>query len=418
MMSMEGPFLAAIIARLRHPRENLAAYGIAFAFALLIESPVIMLLSASTALVQDSGSFISLRRFTYILNALLTLVLVVVLLPPIFGFLSLNQLHLPEEVADLTHLALALLLPWPAAIGYRRFHQGLLVRNNMTRLVALGTVLRLSSMALTAIAAASFLPFSGAHVGALALSAGVVAEAIASGFMAHPVVQKLRHGGASIPAGRELPLREILDFYVPLALTTFLAMGVQPMVTFFMGQSRFPLESLAVLPVVYGLSFIFRSLGLSFQEVGIALMGDRGQHYLRLRNFALSLAVFASSGLALIAFTPLSTLWFHRLSGLSPELTRFALLPTRILTILPALTVLLAFQRALLMNSRTTSPLTGSTTIEISSITAILILCIYSFDMIGVVAAAIAMTLGRVAGNFYLLPPCWKAIKWLQRAEA
>ena len=49
MMAVEGPFLAAIIARLPNPKENLAAFGIAFAFAAIVEPPVIMLLSASTA---------------------------------------------------------------------------------------------------------------------------------------------------------------------------------------------------------------------------------------------------------------------------------------------------------------------------------------------------------------------------------
>ena len=36
MMAVEGPFLAAIIARLADPKFNLAAYGIAFAFAVLV----------------------------------------------------------------------------------------------------------------------------------------------------------------------------------------------------------------------------------------------------------------------------------------------------------------------------------------------------------------------------------------------
>ena len=42
MMSIEGPFLSALIARLNEPKYNLAAYGVAFAFALIIEAPVIM----------------------------------------------------------------------------------------------------------------------------------------------------------------------------------------------------------------------------------------------------------------------------------------------------------------------------------------------------------------------------------------
>jgi len=49
MMAAEGPFLAAVIARLPDPTHNLAAFGVAYAFALIAEAPVIMMLSAATA---------------------------------------------------------------------------------------------------------------------------------------------------------------------------------------------------------------------------------------------------------------------------------------------------------------------------------------------------------------------------------
>ncbi len=128
MMAVEGPFLAAIIARLAAPTENLASFGIAIAFALIIEAPVIMLLSAATALVKDKTSYLALRRFTYALNAALTGVMLIVLLPPVFRLLTGTLLNLPDEVARLTYGAMVLLLPWPGAIGYRRFLQGTLVR--------------------------------------------------------------------------------------------------------------------------------------------------------------------------------------------------------------------------------------------------------------------------------------------------
>ncbi len=52
-----------------------------------------------------------------------------------------------------------------------------------------------------------------------------------------------------------------------------LGLAVYPMVTFFMGRAPSPVESLAVFPVVNALSFIFRAMGLSYQEVAIALLG-------------------------------------------------------------------------------------------------------------------------------------------------
>lgn len=46
-----------------------------------------------------------------------------------------------------------------------------------------------------------------------------------------------------------------------------------------MGQARFPLESLAVVPIIHGLTFIFRAGGLSYLEVVIALLGPRREHF-------------------------------------------------------------------------------------------------------------------------------------------
>jgi len=123
MMSIEGPILAALIARLAEPEFNLAAYGVAFSFALIIEAPVIMIISASTALVKNYDSFIKLRNFTFLLNAIITLLMLVLLIPQVFFFIAEDLINLPHKVAGLTHTATIILIPWPGAIGYRRFYQ-------------------------------------------------------------------------------------------------------------------------------------------------------------------------------------------------------------------------------------------------------------------------------------------------------
>lgn len=51
LMGAEAPILSAVVARLADPEINLAAYsGIVFPLSLIIESPIIMLLAASTTL--------------------------------------------------------------------------------------------------------------------------------------------------------------------------------------------------------------------------------------------------------------------------------------------------------------------------------------------------------------------------------
>ncbi|MBN1446771.1 MAG: hypothetical protein JXA28_02475 [Bacteroidetes bacterium] len=408
MMSVEGPFLAAVIARLADAKFNLAAYGVAFSFALMVESPIIMMMSASTALVSNRTSYLKLRNFTVLLNGGITVIMIILILPPVFPLIAEDLIGLPPEVADLTHLSTALLLPWPAAIGFRRFYQGLLIRNDLTRRVAYGTIIRLASMAASALLAALLTDLPGAAIGAVALSVGVTLEAGASRVMAHATLHHhlTNHDGSD----EDMSYRSIFTFYYPLALTSVLALGVHPMITFFLGQSRMALESLAVMPVINSLVFIFRSFGLSYQEVAIAKFGRDFNGYVPVRNFATGLGASAAAGLALIAFTPLADLWFRDVSGLTPDLASFALLPTQVLVLIPAASVLLSFQRAALVSTKRTGPITTATGLEVGTIILVLILCIAVFDLIGAVAASIALFTGRLVANGWLWRPVVRAV--------
>ena len=413
MMSVEGPFLTALIARLGEPKYNLAAYGVAFSFALIIEAPVIMMMSASTSLVRNFHSFTKLRTFTYTLNLIVTLGMITLIIPSVFYFIAINLIGLPNEVAKLTHTAMIILLPWPGAIGYRRFYQGVLIRNNLTKRVAYGTVVRLSSMGLAALILYLFFNVAGVIIGASALSAGVTAEAAASRFMASPILKKMKSEPS--PDNIRLNHKEIFNFYYPLALTSMITLGVQPFVTFFMGQSRMALESLAVLPVLTSFVFIFRSLGLSYQEVVIALLGENRENYKILRKFAFILSIGLVSVLLIIAFSPLAYIWFNEVSGLSIELTMFSIVPLKIMAILPMLTVLISFQRALLVDARKTKHITFATIIEFSGIVIILIIALKLLSVVGVIGATAAFVFGRIAANIYLARPALNIIRKVEK---
>jgi len=411
MMASEGPFLAAIIARLNEPKINLAAYGVAFSIALLVEAPIIMLMSAATALVKERDSYLKLRNFSYSLNGIITLVMLIVLFPPVFNLITKNLMGLPDDVVRLTHLATAIMLPWPSAIGFRRFYQGILIRSHLTRRVAYGTILRLATMAATGLICYVYFQPHGAVVGALALSVGVTVEALASRIMVHSSIKKLLTQEPKPQRLERLSYKSIITFYYPLALTSILNLGVFPMMTFFMAQSRMPLESLAVLPVIHSLVFIFRSLGLSFQEVGIALLGEKQKNYEPLKKFAILLGLVVLILFSIVSFTPLAFLWFNNVSGLSLELSRFALLPTKILALTPALMVLLTFLRSLMVNSRKTKQITIATAIELMTVILLLILTTRIFGMIGAVGAAVSLAIARIMANGYLLIPSIKVLK-------
>ena len=412
MMAAEGPFLAAIIARLPSPEFNLGAYGVAFALAILIEAPVIMLMSAATSLVKDRISYLKMRNFSRGLILGTTLLLLIVLVPGVYRWLTETLLQLPTEVADLTYGALWFFLPWPSAIGYRRFLQGVLIRAGKTRLVAMGTLIRLFAMTVAALLGYLLLDIPGAWIGGLALGTGVTVEAIAARFMAAETVRELlAEETDSGYTGRTVTYRAIATFYLPLALTSMIGLTIQPLLTFFMGRSVAPVESLAVYPVVHSLSFFFRSMGFAYQDAAIALIGEQFEHYRELRRFCFTLGAVATAGLALVAFTPLFQLWFITLSGLTPELTSFALIPARIIVPLPFLSVLLSFQRAILVEGRRTQHITWASVIEVTAVAVLFLTLGFGFEVVGATAAFTAFLGGRLLSTVYLAPGCASVLR-------
>jgi len=403
MMATEQPYLTAIVARLDNAKANLAAFGIAFAIALIFESPIIMFMTASLSLVKNKQSYLKLRSFVFLSNFLITVSMLILLIPSFFYYFMENLVELPHNIAKLSYISTLLFLPWPAAIGFRRFYQGILIRDNQTKKVAYGTIIRLVSMSTIAFIMYK-LKITGAYTGATALSVGVISEALMIKFMVNKGLKKILCKDDETKSSSDTPLtyKSIIDFYVPLSLTTILSLGISPIVTFFIGRSRSPIESLAVLPAINALVFFFRSMGLSFQEVGIAFMGAKNEGYKILKKFATILGLSVFIILFVIAFTPLSYIWFHIVSGLSLELTSFSNIPTKIMVILPGLSVLISFQRAFIVNNKKTIILSKATAIEVGIIIAVLFVSIYSLNLIGAIAATAAFVIGRMISNTYL----------------
>jgi hypothetical protein len=145
--------------------------------------------------------------------------------------------------------------------------------------------------------------------------------------------------------------------------------------------------------------------------VGIALLGEQNKNFKILRNFALVLGISVVAGLCLITLTPLSFIWFNKVSGLSLELTKFARFPAQILSVLPGLTVLISLQRAILVKNSKTTAITIATSIEVLTIFTLLSISTVVFNLIGAIAAALAIMTGRLFANGYLFFPSKKVLR-------
>jgi hypothetical protein len=391
LMAVEGPFIAGMMARMPNPEANLATYGLAFAFALILEAPIMMLLSAGALFIRNEQSFKVLLRFSLILNGICTLGACLVVYPPIYKSL-ISWLAPPQEALPYLHKTLVFLIPWPGAIGLRRFYQGFLISLGQTKKITWGTTLRVTSMLGVCLILPILYPdLPGSYVGACALSSGVCLEALGVFLLARPYESSLKKEDSL------LTLSTISRFYVPLALTSCIALAAQPMITFFLGKCSRPLESLAVMPVINGLVFVFRGLGLSFQEAALALLGPDEQGARELTSFSYLITGIATAGLVLLAFTPLSTLWFQHISGLSQSLADLAHGPLQLMVVIPLFAFQNSLQRALAMRRSQPSLITWAMIGEVSVISVGMFLGSQS-SQAGALVACGSVALGRVVG--------------------
>ena len=390
LMSAEGPLLSAVIGRLADPEIHLAAYGsVVFPLALLIEAPIIMLLAASTALSKDWASYQRVRQYMMAAGAILTGLHILVAFTPLFYVVVRQIMHAPEGVIEPARLGLKIMLPWTWSIAYRRFNQGVLIRFGRSRAVGLGTVVRLSADILVVTAGYLLKTIPGTAVATSALAAGVLCEAVFAGLVVRPVLHgELKQAPLVEPS---LSWGSFWKFYIPLAMTSLLSLLANPLGSAALGRMPEPLASLAAWPVVTGLIFMVRSLGIAFNEVVVTLL-DEPHSYPTLLRFTQWLAVLSTLALLVIAATPLSSLWFQKVTNLSPHLVELSLTAMWIALPLPLISVLQSWYQGAILYSRHTRGITESVVIFLAVSMIILVAGVLLSQSAGLYTGMLAFT--------------------------
>ena len=398
LMGVEMPLIAAVLGRLPDSEVQLAAYGFVFAISLLIESPVIMLLAASTRLSDSPANYRFLRRFSRVLGYGLTAIHGLIAFTPLFDMVVIPIISPPAEVIEPSRVAFQLMLPFTAAVAERRFHQGLLIRFGRQRQVGMGTIIRLIATIIPLAIALWIDSAHGAAFAAIAVASGVIFEAIFARIGAWFVeIGPLRQAVSS----RILDLRSTIRFFTPLALTSIISLASYSIANAGMNQMPLALASLALWPAVSGLNFFTRSSGVAFNEVAVRHAGDPGGHAALLR-FALTMGILCSLLVALIALTPLGYAWYVILEGSERESMRLATFATMAMIPMPLLSFLASHWQGLLVDAHRTRPISEGVGIGLAGIIVTLGIFIQFPILGGIVAATLSMTVGATVQAAWL----------------
>ena len=342
MMSIADPVVSAGITRLPQPELELAAFGVAQPIAILMESPIIYMLGTGVALVRNRAMYQLVWRFMLHLSLLMTVASALLFFTPAYHVMTRTLLGLSEDVATAARPAMQLLLLWPAAIGLRRFLQGVLIRHGYTRHITWGTMFRLATLTVTMAVGVWFGGLPGAALGGLAMVLSVIIEAVVIAWWARPIVRTHIFGRVEAPdqSQPDMSYAGMWRFYLPLAATDVMRVISRPLVVAGIARSAMPASSLAAFPVAFGLGMFFSSPMRASHEVVIALLKDE-RSYKALRRFVVLSGVILSLVMAILVFTPLDRFYFTVLLGVPAEIKPLAVLGAQFMV---PITFLMAWQ--------------------------------------------------------------------------
>jgi progressive ankylosis protein len=399
-MTAEGPIIHAALTRLPSPELSLAAFGIVVSLSVTIESPVIMLLSTSTALGDRWSSYLVLRRFTLHINILITVIAALLAFyDPLYDWLVPGLMKIPASIASLAQRGMKIMVFWSAAIGWRRFNQGLLIRFGETRQVSYGTALR----CFVAISVAFSLGFltdlvSGVEAGACGLMSGVLVEAVYIYFASRSVkLKQLKEAKEDGPALRYV---DVLRFHMPLAATSVLSLMAQPLIGAGLARMANPERNLAVWPVIFGILLIFRSPAFAVPEIVIAL-SKKPAFAAPIKKFSLMVALLSSAGMALLLALPIMEWSLIHLTGLAPELVGLTLAGLVASVAMPMFQGVKNWLRGLLMIKKSTATIYFGMAINLAVISSLVFLGVHQ-QWSGVQTAGAALAIATAIEAIYL----------------
>ncbi|MNS44885.1 hypothetical protein D3C72_773390 [compost metagenome] len=304
------------MAHLPDARANLAAVGVAKAIAVFFESPIIMLLHASNVLSATWASRRALWRFMLLAIGGLTLALVLFTLPPVFLWIGTRVFGLDPAIAARGQVVLALMAIWPAAIGWRRYFQGQLIRHGHGGEVGRASVARLALVAAVA-AFGLWLQVPGMWLAGGALALGVLAEA------ALVTLAARRLGVATmpdVPSTQPLPtdVGGVWRFYWPLANSMLVVWGGRAVLVAIVARAVDGPIALAAWPAAWGMVLLVANATRMVQQVIIRNRGQASDSLLL--RFALSVGLGCSAWLLLTATTPVGAWVLAAFVGNDPAL--------------------------------------------------------------------------------------------------
>ncbi|MBD2560611.1 MULTISPECIES: hypothetical protein [Nostoc] len=338
-MTLGDPLQTAALSRLAFPQETLAGVGVVKAVAVFLESPIIMILHASTALGNHSASRRALWQFTMIAGLSLSGIFLVLTWEPLYNWLLLDVFGVSSFIATRGRTPFLLMFLWPFVIAWRRFFQGLLIRARKSVPVGWASVARFTWV-IVALAIGVNLKSDGAVLAGITMMGAILIEAMlvtwfCSRLSITSILDQQTHQDI-----KKLPktFQGVTFYYLPLASTMLVIWGARAILLSFVARSFDGSLALAVWPAAWGLVLSIANGTRMVQQVVISSYEETSKQ--TLATFVVLVGLGFTSIPFFLGFTSQGFSLLHQFFGDNPSLVEAAIPVIQVLSCLPLLLAL------------------------------------------------------------------------------
>ncbi|NMF61646.1 hypothetical protein DP113_27270 [Brasilonema octagenarum UFV-E1] len=338
-MTLGDPLQTAALSRLAFPQETLAGVGIVKAVAVFLESPIIMILHASTALGSYAMSRRALWQFTVFAGLCLSGIFLILTWEPLYNWLLLDVFGVSTFIATRGRTPFLLMFLWPFVIAWRRFFQGLLIRARKSAPVGWASVARFIWV-IVALSVGVSLKCDGALLAGVTLMGAILIEAVlVTWFCSRLGItsildQHIHHETTKFPK----TFRGVTSYYLPLASTMLLLWGSRAILLSLVARSFDGSLALAVWPAAWGLVLSIANGTRMVQQVVISSYEETSKR--TLITFVIIVGLGFTSIPFFLGFTDKGFSLLRQFFGDNPTLVEAARPVVQILSCFPFLLAL------------------------------------------------------------------------------
>lgn len=321
-LNIEIPVITAIVSQ-GNEGNSLAIFGIALSIIVAVNGAVIPFTPAVISLGNSQKNLKKIKQYAAVLCLMVASLFLLLFFSPFNTYVFRSFLNLEQETIPFLQSALLGFFPAVFFVAWRRYQQGILIKQKNTKPIFYATLLRIVFSVITALVLDSLTSANIAVIGTVSLTVGAFIEALMLFLYLKTISKELVLKEEWDLKTKPINLKSFSRFYGPLTVSTFIPLSYGFIITLGITHAIDRTFALEGWPVLLSLVSLLISPSAEVENVVIPFWKEK-ENYKPIFQFCALIGGFLSAFLFTILFFPFTfNLYFKKIMGLEEQMVIF-----------------------------------------------------------------------------------------------